>query len=143
MLCCEPHPSDCARICALAKGHAGEHWADGAHLRDMQGLVRAATALGVELTAKLEKAEDALTATRSTLAGHVEENLTLHARCSELEAKLTATERSHDATDALLKVEEERRRAAEARIAAALKILSEPGMWSDFAARAKKALGDG
>lgn len=71
-------------------------------MTDVQGLVQAQTALGIELIAKAAKAEDALAATRATLAEHVDENLALHARCAELEAKLTATERSHDAMDALV-----------------------------------------
>jgi hypothetical protein len=70
-------------------------------MTDVQGLVQAQTALGIELIAKAAKAEDALAATRATLAEHVDENLALHARCAKLEAKLTAMERSHDATDAL------------------------------------------
>lgn len=40
----------------------------------------------LELIARAEKAEQALGTTRRALAEHVEENLSLHRRCAELEA---------------------------------------------------------
>lgn len=57
----------------------------GEHMPDVPGLVQAQTALGLELMLRVNKAEADLAAAQATLTEHVEENLSLHARCNELE----------------------------------------------------------
>ncbi len=64
----------------------------------------------------------------------------LEDRIEKLETKLAAAERARDAFDIERRDAGDARMKAEARITKALEILDSPGMWSDFAARAKAAL---
>jgi hypothetical protein len=74
------------------------------------------------------------------LSLHEERLAAAVARAEEAERKLTeAEERWRRAYF----VRESEAASLRARIEKAVEILSEPGMWSDFAARARKALTDG
>jgi hypothetical protein len=59
----------------------------------------------IELMARAQRAEETLASVRATLAEHVEENLTLHRRVSELEAALQSLVRASAARVAELEKE--------------------------------------
>jgi len=77
--------------------------------------------------AALMKAERELSAARATLAEHVEENLSLHAECNELGAKLAAAAQLIDAMEKAGVAQQTELAALRARVARAIGCASHVG----------------